>query len=138
MTFVRESAENGANGDSQSTGCAQEAPDINIKDRKKGNVVILQCSGAFKLGAEVKFRERINAFLDAHELFFIFDLSDVSWIDTVGITEIIAAQKHVSEKEGKIVLVLSKKVRDILTVTQLLCIFDLYDDLEEALGSFAK
>ncbi len=90
------------------------------------------------MGAEVKFRERINAFLDAHELFYVFDLSGVSWIDTVGITEIIAAQKHVSEKEGKIVLVLSKKVRDILTVTQLLCIFDLYDDLEEALGSFAK
>ena len=111
---------------------------MNLKTRKKGHVNIVECSGTMKAREELRLRETMDELLGAHERFYVFDLLGVPWMDTAAITEVVAAQKHATDKEGKVVLVLNKKLHDIFTYTQLIKVFDVYDDVEEALGSLAR
>lgn len=111
---------------------------MKVKVRKKGHVNIVECSGTMKLGNEIVLREAMDKLLDADERFYVFDMLKVPWMDTGGISEVVVAHKHVVDKEGKIVLALNKKLHDLFTITQLTRVFDVYSDVEEALGSFAR
>ncbi len=61
----------------------------------------------------------------------------ISAIDSSGIGEMVACYTTVTNRGGQLKLRLSAKVNDILQVTQLITVFDVYDNEEEALKSFA-
>ena len=94
--------------------------------------------GAHALGGgDVKIRELVDNALADSKNKIIFDLGGVSAIDSSGIGEMVACYTTVTKHGGKLKLMhLSPKINDILQVTQLITVFDVYDDEQEALGSF--
>jgi anti-sigma B factor antagonist len=106
--------------------------------RDRGNARIIELSGKITIGAgDVKIRELIEESLAAGRKNILLDLNGVSTIDSSGIGEMVACYTTVTKNGGHLKLLrLSPKINDILQVTQLITVFDVFDDEEEALRSF--
>jgi anti-sigma B factor antagonist len=106
--------------------------------RDRGDVRIIKLSGKITIGAgDVKIRELINEALEEGKKYILLDLANVTTIDSSGIGEMVACYTTVTKQGGQLKLVrLSPKINDILQVTQLITVFDVFDDEEEAIRSF--
>jgi len=106
--------------------------------RDRGNVRIIKMSGKITIGAgDVKIRELIDQALEDGKKHILLDLAGVSTIDSSGIGEMVACYTTVTKQGGQLKLLrLSPKINDILQVTQLITVFDVFDDEEEAVGAF--
>ena len=59
-------------------------------------------------------------------------------IDSSGMGELISAYTSVTNRGGKLKLLnLPTSIQDVLGITQLITVFDVFDDEEEALASFS-
>jgi anti-sigma B factor antagonist len=67
----------------------------------------------------------------------LLNLSGVTHIDSSGLGELISSHISLSDKGGTLKLVhLTERLRDLMTITKLLTVFDVYDDEPAALASF--
>lgn len=107
--------------------------------RDRGDVRIIKLSGKITIGAgDVKIRELIDQALEDGKKHILLNLAGVSTIDSSGIGEMVACYTTVTKQGGQLKLLrLSPKINDILQVTQLITVFDVFDDEEEAVGAFA-
>lgn len=65
----------------------------------------------------------------------VLDLGRVSWVDSTGLGELIAALSSVNKNGGKLVLAnIPGPVQSLLNMTNLSEVFEVYDDLEEAVA----
>jgi len=101
-------------------------------------VRIVELSGKITIGSgDVKIRELIDESLAAGKKNLVLDLAGVSTIDSSGIGEMVACYTTVTKKGGHLKLLrLSPKINDILQVTQLITVFDVFDNEDEAVSSF--
>jgi len=61
----------------------------------------------------------------------------VSYMDSAGVGELVSVYTSVKNRGGELKLAaLTKKIKDLLSITQLMTIFDTYETLEEAIASF--
>jgi anti-sigma B factor antagonist len=106
--------------------------------RDAGDIRVIELSGKITIGTgDVKIRELITSALDDNKNNIVFDLGGVTAIDSSGIGEMVACYTTVTKRGGQLKLMhLSPKITDILQVTQLITVFDVFDDEREALGSF--
>jgi anti-sigma B factor antagonist len=106
--------------------------------RDLANARIIELSGKITIGSgDVKIRELIDESLAAGKTNILLDLAGVSTIDSSGIGEMVACYTTVTKKGGQLKLLrLSPKINDILQVTQLITVFDVFDDEQEAVRSF--
>jgi anti-sigma B factor antagonist len=104
--------------------------------RDVGDVRVITLSGKITIGTgDVKIRELINSALDDGKNKILLDLAGVSAIDSSGIGEMVACYTTVTKRDGQLKLMrLSPKINDILHVTQLITVFDVFDSEDEALG----
>ena len=64
-------------------------------------------------------------------------MSGVGTMDSSGIGELVAAYTSVNNRGGKLKLLnLPPKISDILQITQLITVFEVHDDEDEAVASF--
>ncbi len=106
--------------------------------RQHGKVTVVDLSGKITIGdGDIKLREAVNALLDEGRKSIVLNLSSVSYMDSAGIGELVACFKRALEKGAKVKLVNpSGKVQDLLILTRLQEIFEIFRDEREALGSF--
>jgi anti-sigma B factor antagonist len=104
----------------------------------RGDVRVLRLSGKITIGTgDVKIRELIDSALADGKNNILLDLGGVTSIDSSGIGEMVACFTSVTKNDGQLKLVhLSPKINDILQVTQLITVFDVFDDEQEALAAF--
>ncbi|MCP4900349.1 MAG: STAS domain-containing protein [bacterium] len=107
--------------------------------RDHGNVRLIALTGKITIGGgDVEIRKLINAALEEGKANIVLDLGGVSAIDSSGIGEMVACYTTVAKREGQLKLLrLSPKINDILQVTQLITVFDVFENEEEAFASFA-
>ena len=105
----------------------------------QGGVQILDLKGKITIGSgDVQLRETINKLVDEGKKNILINMQEVTTIDSSGIGELVGCYTSVTNKGGKLKLLkLPPKINDVLTVTQLITVFDVYDSEEEALSSFA-
>ena len=106
--------------------------------RDQGDVRIIALAGKITIGTgDVKLRELINTALDEGQTKILLDLAGVTAIDSSGIGEMVACYTTVTKRDGQMKLLrMSKKINDIMQVTQLITVFDVFDDESEAISSF--
>lgn len=111
---------------------------MKIGERKQGDVTILDVKGKITIGVgDVALRESVGQALEAGAKNLLINLADVSTIDSSGIGELVSAFTTVTNRGGKLKLSsLPPKVTDILQITQLITVFEVYDDEAEALGTY--
>ena len=106
--------------------------------RHHGKVTVVDLSGKITIGdGDIKLREAVNALLDEGRKAVILNLNGVSYMDSAGIGELVACYKRAREKGVNLKLLNPNgKVQDLLILTKLQEIFEIYRDEREALTSF--
>ena len=105
--------------------------------RDVDDVRIIGLKGKISIGAgDVKLRELVDQAMEEGRKKIVLDLEHVSAIDSAGIGEMVSSYTTVTRQGGKLALLkLSPKINDILQVTQLITVFDIYDSEEEAIAA---
>jgi anti-sigma B factor antagonist len=106
--------------------------------RDVSGVRILDCEGKITIGSgDVELRQQIEEAINAGHLNLLVNLKGVTHIDSSGIGELVGCYTTITRKGGKMKLTnLTQKINDILQVTQLITVFDVFDAESEALASF--
>lgn len=85
----------------------------------------------------MELREAVTSALQDGGKKLLLNCDAVTTIDSSGVGELVGAYTTANNKGGKLKLVsLPRKVQDILTITQLITIFETYDSEKEAVDSF--
>ncbi len=110
-----------------------------IKERKVGDITILDMKGRVRIGGNtVALYKSIRCLIQEGKRLILLDLAGVTFIDSSGLGELISSQVSALNKGGEIKLVyLTETLRELLTMTKLLAVFDVYESESEALVSFA-
>ena len=111
---------------------------MKIEIRTIDDVRILDCSGKITLGeGTMSIRNTVRDVLQSGAKKVILNLADISYIDSSGVGELVSSYTTTVNKGGKLKLVkLTNKLRELLTITKLLTVFEIYDDEKDALSSF--
>jgi anti-sigma B factor antagonist len=111
---------------------------MNITNKEISGVSVVALNGRVVLGEEsTALRESVKSLLGAGQKRIVLDMSNVTYIDSAGLGILVAA--HVSAKTQGASLHLSNlgnKFHDVLQLTRLLTVFNVYDTQAEAIGSF--
>jgi len=101
-------------------------------------VPVLDLKGRITLGeGSVQVRDAIRDLVNKGHKSVLLNLGDVSYIDSSGLGELVAAYTTARNQGANVKLLnLSKKVKDLMQLTKLYTVFDVYDDENVALASF--
>jgi anti-sigma B factor antagonist len=113
--------------------------DINISERQAGDVTVLDLDGKVTIGeGSVALRSAIRRLLGEGKNKILLNLGGVGYIDSSGIGELVSSFTAVNKEGGTLKLLnLTQKIQDLLAITKLLTVFDVFDSEAEALSSFA-
>ena len=108
--------------------------------RDVGNVRVLDLEGKITIGAgDVQLRQLVEECLAEGKTNILLNLKGVSHIDSSGIGEMVGCYTTVSRRGGAMKLFgLPPKINDLLQVTQLITVFDVFDNEAEALTTFPR
>ncbi len=112
--------------------------DITISERQAGDVTILDLDGKVTIGeGSVALRNAIRRLLGDGKSKILMNLGGVGYIDSSGIGELVSSFTAVNKEGGTLKLLnLTQKIQDLLAITKLLTVFDVYEDEPSALSSF--
>ena len=102
--------------------------------------MVLDLRGRLVLGEETEaLRGRIKRLVAAGHTRIILDLEELSYIDSSGLSALIAGFVSVRNLGGELKLLkLTQRVTDLMQITKLSTVFDTYDSMEAAQRSFSK
>jgi anti-sigma B factor antagonist len=109
-----------------------------LTTRQVGDVTVIDTAGRITLGEGASaFRDKIRELASSQKNKILVNLGDVSYIDSSGIGELVSGFTTITNGGGQLKLVgLSKRVKDLLQITKLYTVFDVYDDEAAAVRSF--
>ncbi len=109
-----------------------------IVSREVDGVTVLELSGRITLGeGSVQLRDAIRDLMAKGQRRILLDLGEVNYIDSSGLGELVSAYTSVKNQSAALKLLkLTKKVHDLLQLTKLYTVFDIYDDEASAIASF--
>lgn len=111
---------------------------MKISQRQVGDVTIIEPKGKITIGSgDVALRNAIEAAAGGGRKKLLLNLQKVSKMDSSGLGELIAAHNTVTGSGGKIRLMnMPPKLYSVLDATQIVSVFDVFDDETEAVASF--
>ena len=109
-----------------------------INERRERDVTILDLKGRIRIsGGTLLLHKAIRCLSDEGKTKILLNLAGVTYIDSNGLGELISSHITMRNKGGAIKLIhLTERVRDLMTITKLLTVFDVYDNEPDALASF--
>lgn len=135
---TRKQSSKSARGTQVTPGWSAGGEGMKAAVRKIANVSVLDLAGKITIGAgDLIFREAINALLEEENRFIVINLEKVSYMDSAGIGELVACRKRAEDLQGGVKLLKpSGKVSDLLHLTKLEEIFEIFQDEDRAVASF--
>ena len=112
---------------------------MQIHTRTIGDVHVLDFSGKITLGDPTKaMRHTISDLLENGGKKILLNLTDVNYIDSSGIGELLRTFTTVTTAGKQLKLLnLTSKVRELLVITKLLTVFQVFESEQAAVASFA-
>jgi anti-sigma B factor antagonist len=109
-----------------------------LNERRVEYVTILDLKGRERIrGATMALHESIRCLAREGKVQVLLDLAWVKHIDSGGLGELVSSHVTLDENGGALKLMhMTESVQQLMAVTKLLTVFDVYDDEPEALASF--
>jgi anti-sigma B factor antagonist len=106
--------------------------------RTVDGVEIIKLEGKITIGSgDTQLREVIGNAVNSGKTNILLDLSGVTTIDSSGIGELVGSYTTATNRGGKLKLLhLPAKLNELLHVTQLITVFEVYENEQEAIRSF--
>lgn len=113
---------------------------LNITQRRVDGVVILDLDGKIALGETNRsLHESLRGLADSNEKNVLINLANVTGIDSSGLGELVAGYASLERSGGSLKLLnLSERITELMTITKLLTVFDLFENEADAVASFGK
>ena len=113
---------------------------LRITDREASGVTVVEIEGRIVLGEESNsFREHIKGLLAAGKKKIVLNLANVSYIDSAGLGSLVATFSSAKGQGATLKLAnLGNKFKEVLQVTKLMTVFDVYDNEAAAVQSFGN
>jgi anti-sigma B factor antagonist len=111
---------------------------LSISERQVRGVSIVDLAGKITLGeSNRQLHEAIRRLVAENKQNIILNLAKVTVIDSSGLGEIVAGYSTVAANGGSLKLInLSERVTDVMTVTKLYIVFDIYGSEAEGVEAF--
>ena len=109
-----------------------------INERQVEDVTILDLKGRERIrGATIALHQSIRCLAGEGKVQVLLDLAWVKHIDADGLGELVASHVTLDEKGGALKLMhMTESVHELMRITKLLPVFDVYEDEPKALASF--
>ena len=101
-------------------------------------VTILEPKGKITIGrGDIELRDSVDEAMEGGSNQVLVNFKKVTRMDSSGMAELVAAYKRITEAGGQMKLLhLPSNIRDVLGITQIAQVFDIFDDEDEALASY--
>jgi anti-sigma B factor antagonist len=111
---------------------------LDITQRHSANVTILDLSGKIQIGeSSINLRTSLRELMREDKKHILLNLSDISHIDSCGLGELVAGFVSAEKNGGELKLLnLTDRVSELMMITKLLTVFEVYENEEEAVSSF--
>ena len=111
---------------------------VKLSTRQVGDVTVIDATGRITLGEGAStLRDTVRDLAGNGHKKLLLNLSEVSYIDSSGIGELVSGFTTLTNQGGQLKLVgLTKRVKDLLQITKLYTVFEVFDDEASAVRSF--
>jgi anti-sigma B factor antagonist len=111
---------------------------LTFVEKEVNGVIVVQVSGRVTLGDESnQLRTKLKDILSQGKTRIVLDLAEVSYIDSAGLGTLVAGFTSAQNQGAELKLAnLTKRINDLLYITKLVTVFDVYDSVEDAVKSF--
>jgi anti-sigma B factor antagonist len=107
--------------------------------RQVGSVTVVDISGRIVLEQTVRLRRFVCDLLDTGHAQIVFNLSNVEWIDSAGLGCLVGSLTSSRKRKADLKLLSpTEKVRDVLRMTKLHTVFQIFKNEHEAVKSFGQ
>lgn len=112
---------------------------LQLATRYLGDIAIVNCIGRIVLGDEsAALRQHVKELL-AESPNVVLNLAQVTYVDSSGVGVLMSLYTSARSGYGSIKLAnLTTRVRDLLQITKLATVFEVFDSPEDAAASFNK
>ena len=111
---------------------------LEISETKAGSVTLLQLKGTMVIGKDPEtVTARVQSLVEAGNTRIILEMMEVAYLDSTGISALVRSHICATRRGAAVKLLhLTKRVHDVLQITRLSSVLEIYDDQEKALASF--
>ena len=109
-----------------------------INQRRIEDVTVLDLKGRERIrGTTLALHESIRCLAGEGKIQVLLDLAWVKHIDSGGLGQLVSSHITLDKKGGALKLMhMTESVHQLMAITKLLTVFDVYDDEPEAVASF--
>ena len=112
--------------------------DLTLEERHVGRVTVIDIGGRLTIdhGAD-RLKDKVNSLISQGRTQLVLNLSNVPYIDSGGLGQLVASYGSVKKAGGSLKLLnVSSRNHDLLSITRLVTVFDTFDTEAEAVASF--
>jgi len=111
---------------------------LRMLEKEVNGVFILTLDGRIVLGEESHFfREKLNSLTAQGKKKIVLNMADINYIDSAGLGTLLAANFSAKNRGASIRLCnLARNFHEVMQMTKILTIFDVYDTEAAAIDSF--
>lgn len=113
---------------------------LKMTNREVDGVSVVALDGRIVLGEESNaLREKVKSLIAEGKKKVVLNMANITFIDSAGLGTLVASH-HSAKSQGAALKLahLGSKFQEVLQITKLLTVFDVYGTEAEAVASFAK
>jgi anti-sigma B factor antagonist len=112
---------------------------LKIESRQVDGVSVVSCTGRIVFGDEANtLRENLKRILSSSRQ-IVLNLTGVSYIDSGGLGTLVGVYSSARSVGADIKLTgLGQRIRDVLQITKLVTVFEVYDNEQQAIGAYKR
>jgi anti-sigma B factor antagonist len=113
---------------------------LKMTNREVDGVSVVALDGRIVLGEESNaLREKVKSLLAEGKKKIVLNMDNITFIDSAGLGTLVAAH-HSAKSQGSSLRLchLGSKFQEVLQITKLLTVFDVFDTEAAAVASFSK
>ena len=113
---------------------------LKMTNREVDGVSVLALDGRIVLGEESNaLREKVKSLIAAGKKKIVLNMDNVTFIDSAGLGTLVASHHSAKSQDAGLRLChLGSKFQEVLQITKLMTVFDVYNTEAEAVASFSK
>jgi len=111
-----------------------------LKEKMIGDVVVIELKGDLMGGAEtLELHDKVKELVGKKNTKVVADMGKVTWMNSTGLGALMGAMTSLRNAKGDLKLAnVPDKIDNLLVITKLVTIFDIFDTVNEAVKEFQK
>jgi len=111
---------------------------MKMDEKTSGDIVVLQLSGKIMGGPDASLlNDKLHELIEVGKTKVVVDLGSVDWMNSSGLGILIGGLTTMRNSGGDLKLAnITDRIQSLLMITKLLTVFETFETIEEAAGSF--